>query len=136
MENLSSVLSCYNNVKSVSSKKDPNALSLQDINIDSFFTTTRKCFQRINMQLITLDSDDMKNLRYILISCKINVSKLYQQRKIEKLYLCEISHLTCFVATPQKCYMRINKQLINLVYNDMKNLTYSLLCFNGVKNVF
>ena len=32
--------------------------------------------------------------------------------------------------------MRINKELINLVYNDMKNLTYSLLCFNGVKSVF
>ena len=35
-----------------------------------------------------------------------------------------------------KCYMRINKQLINLVYNDMKNLMYSLICFNGVQSVF
>ena len=35
-----------------------------------------------------------------------------------------------------KCYMRINKQLVNLVYNDMKNLMYSLICFNGVQSVF
>ena len=68
-EKLSSILNCCN-VKSVSSKKDPNDLSLRDIHIDSFFTTTRKCFLRINMQLINLDYDDMKNLTYILISCK------------------------------------------------------------------
>ena len=54
VKNLSSILNCCN-VKSVSSKKDANALSLRDIHIDSFFTNTRKSFLRINMQLINLD---------------------------------------------------------------------------------
>ena len=31
--------------------------------------------------------------------------------------------------------MRINKQLIKLVYNDVKNLAYSLMCYNGVQSV-
>ena len=121
----------------VSSKKDPNALSLRDIQIDSFFTTTRKCFLQINLQLINLDYDHMKNFTYILISCKC--FQIVSKRKDWKAFIyVRLSHLHCFVVTPQKCYMRINKQLINLVYNDniMMNLTYSLLCFNVVKNVF
>ena len=50
------------------------------------------------------------------------VSRMYFEAKIEKLYLCEIITFNKFCATPHKCYMRINKQLIKLVYNDEKNL--------------
>ena len=32
--------------------------------------------------------------------------------------------------------MWINKQLIKLVYNDVKNLAYSLMFSNGVQSVF
>ena len=42
------------------------------------------------------------------------------QTKIEKLYISEIDR---FHTTPHKCYMGIYKQLIKLVYNDVKNLT-------------
>ena len=64
------------------------------------------------------------------------VSRVYFEAKIEKLYPCEIFTLNKFCATPHKCYMWINKQLIKLVYNDVKNLAYSLMCSNGVQSVF
>ena len=47
------------------------------------------------------------------------VSRVYFEVKIEMLFLCEI---ITFCATPHKCYMQINKQLIKLVYTDEKNL--------------
>ena len=50
------------------------------------------------------------------------VSKVYFEAKIEKLYPCEIFTFNKFCATPHKSYMWINKQLIKLVYNDVKNL--------------
>ena len=63
-------------------------------------------------------------------------SSVYFEAKIEKLYPCEIITFNKFCATPHKCYMRINKQLIKLVYNDVKNLAYSFMCSNGVQSVF
>ena len=63
-------------------------------------------------------------------------SRVYFEAKIEKLYPCEIFTFNKFCATPQKCYMWINKQLIKLVYNDVKYLAYSLMCSNGVQSVF
>ena len=39
----------------------------------------------------------------------------------EKLYLCELITFNKFFASPHNCYMRINEQLIKLVYNDVKN---------------
>ena len=60
----------------------------------------------------------------------------YLEAKVGKLYPCEIITFIKFSATPHKCYMRINKQLIKLVYNDVKNLAYSLMCSNGVQSVF
>ena len=50
------------------------------------------------------------------------VSRVHFEAKIEKLYPCEIISFNKFCATPHKCYMPINKQLIQLVYNDEKNL--------------
>ena len=50
------------------------------------------------------------------------VSRVYFETKNEKLYLCEIITFNKFCASPHKYYMRINKQLIKLVYNDVKNL--------------
>ena len=50
------------------------------------------------------------------------MSNVYFEAKIEKLFLCEIITFNKFRATPDKCYMRINKQLIKLVYTDEKNL--------------
>ena len=63
------------------------------------------------------------------------VSRVYFETKIEKLYLCEIITLHKFCASPLKCYMRINKQLIILVYNDVKNLKWILRCCKGVHSV-
>ena len=60
-----------------------------------------------------------------------------KKKRFKSFIYVRLSHLNCFVATqPNVIYMRINKQLINLVYNGMKNLTYSLICFNGVQSVF
>ena len=50
------------------------------------------------------------------------VSRVYFEVKIEKLFQCEIITFNKFRATPHKYYMRINKQLIKLVYTDEKNL--------------
>ena len=62
VKNLLYSLICFNGVQSVFWNIDRKALSVWDNHIDSFFTTTRKCFLRINKQLINLDYDDMKNL--------------------------------------------------------------------------
>ena len=70
IKNLLYSLICFNGVQSVFWNIDRKAFSVWDNHIDSFFTTTRKRFLRIYMQLINLDYDDMKNSTYILISCK------------------------------------------------------------------
>ena len=77
--------------------------------------------------------NDVKNLEQILICCKC-IQCL--QWKIQNVYLWEIITFDLFSYKSTKCYIRINKQLINLVYNDMKNLTYSLICINCVQSVF
>ena len=64
------------------------------------------------------------------------VSRVYFEAKIEKLCPCEIFTYNKFCVTTHKCYMWINKQLIKLVYNDVKYLAYSLMCSNGVQSVF
>ena len=48
------------------------------------------------------------------------VSRVNFEAKIEKLFLCKIITFNKFCATPHKYYMRINKQLIKFVYNDVK----------------
>ena len=63
------------------------------------------------------------------------MSRLYLEAKVEKLYLCEILTFNKVCATPHQCYMRINKQLIKLVYNDEKNLAYIFSCCKGVHSV-
>ena len=63
------------------------------------------------------------------------VSRVYFKVKIEKLFLCEIITFNKFCATHHKCYMRINKQLIKLVYNDEKNLASIFSCCKGVHSV-
>ena len=50
------------------------------------------------------------------------VSTVYFEVKIEMLFLGEIITFNKFCATPHKCYMRINKELIKLIYTDEKNL--------------
>ena len=50
------------------------------------------------------------------------VSRVNFEAKIEKLFLCKIIIFNKFCATTHKYYMRIHKQLVNLVYNDVKNL--------------
>ena len=63
------------------------------------------------------------------------VSRVHFEAKIEKLYPCEIITFNKFCATPHKCYMRINKQIIKLVYNDEKNLAWIFSCCKGVHSV-
>ena len=64
------------------------------------------------------------------------MSKVCLQWKIQNVYLWEIITFDLFSYNYTKCYIRTSKQLIKLVYNDMKNLMYSLICFNGVQSVF
>ena len=63
------------------------------------------------------------------------VSRVYFETKIEKVYLCEIITFNKFCASPLKCYKGINKQLIILVYNDVKNLKWILSCCKCVHSV-
>ena len=63
------------------------------------------------------------------------MSRLYLEAKVGKLYLCEIITFNKFCVTPHKCYMRINKQLIKLIYNDEKNLAKIFSCCKGVHSV-
>ena len=63
------------------------------------------------------------------------VSRVNFEANIEKLFLCDIITFKKFCATPHKCYMRINMQLIKLVYNDVKNIKRNLSCCKFVHSV-
>ena len=99
----------------------------------NYFLTTPPMLYAIKQATYKLVYNDVQNLEQILSCCKC-IQCL--QWKIQNVYLWEIIIFDLFSYNSTKCYIRINKQLINLVYNDMKNLTYSLICFNGVKSVF
>ena len=103
---------------------------LRDNHICLIFLQLHQMLYAIKQATNKLDYNDVKNLARILSCCKC-IQGL--QWKIQNVYLWEI---ITFLTTPPICYMWINKQLINLVYNDMKNLMYSLICFNGVQSVF
>ena len=120
-KNLTYSLLCFNGVKSVFWNIDRKALSLWDNHIDSFFTTTRKCFLRINKQLINLVYNDMKNLLYSLIFFN-GVQSVFWNIDRKALSVWD-NHIDSFFTTTHKCFLRINKQLINLDCDDMKNLT-------------
>ena len=92
------------------------------ITFNKFCATPLKCYMRINKQLIKLVYNDVKNLDKF--SSAPMVSRVYFEATIQKLYLCEIITFNKFCATPLKCYMRLNKQLITLVYNDVNHLGF------------
>ena len=117
MKNLTYSLICFNCVQSVFWNIDRKALSAWDDHIDSFFPTTRKCFLRINKQLINLDYDDLKNL-----ICFNGVQSVFWNIDRKALSVWD-NHIDSFFTTTRKCLLWINKQLINLDYDDMKNLT-------------
>ena len=50
------------------------------------------------------------------------LSTVWLQRKIQNVYLWEIITFDLFSYNSTKCYLQIHKQLVNLVYNDVKNL--------------
>ena len=106
---------------------------LRDNHIWIIFLQLHQMLYAIKQATYKLVYNDVQNLAQILSCCKC-IQCL--QWKIQNVYLWEIITFDLFPYNSTKCYIRINKQLINLVYNDMKNLTYSLLCFNGVKSVF
>ena len=54
---------------------------------------------------------------------------------IQKLYLCVIVAFHIFVYLDQKNYLPQNKQLINLLYDEMESITSILSWCNGVKFV-
>ena len=64
------------------------------------------------------------------------VSTVWLQWKIQNVYLWEIITFDLFSYNFTKFYLRIHKQLVNLVYNDVKNLAYILICSNGVQSFF
>ena len=90
------------------------------ITFNMFCSNSTKMLYADNKQLIKLVCNDMKKLMYILI-CSNGVRSVFDTRS--KSFISEIITSNKFCATPHKCYMRINKQFIELVYNDMKNLT-------------
>ena len=127
----------YNNVKNLTyilicsrvyfDTKIENLYLCETITFRKFCATPHKCYMQINKQLVKLVYNDVKNFRLAAI-----VSKFFLQTKIEKHYICDIITFNLFHSNCTKCYMRINKQLNNLVYNDMKNLTYILISCNSV----
>ena len=126
-------MSCCKDVQGVSSMKDSNRLSLRDNHIWLIFLQLHQMLYAIKQATYKQVYNDVKNLGQILSCCKC-IQCL--QWKIQNVYLWEIITFDLFSYNSTKCYIRINKQLINLVYNDMKNLTYSLICFNCVQSVF
>ena len=95
---------------------------LREINtFNKFCCNSTKCYMRINKQLIKLVYNDVKKLAQSLM-CS-NGSRMYFDAKIEKLYLCEIITFNKFCATPHKCYMQINKQLINACLQSCEELS-------------
>ena len=94
-------------------------------------TWTKKHLRR-NKQLTNLVHSNVKTYRPFWASAI--VSRVFLGRKIQKLYLFEIIKLTHFSQLHVNVFLWINKQLINLEYNDMKNLTYILISCKCVQN--
>ena len=115
--------------------KDSNRLSLRDNHNWLIFLQLHQMLYAIKQATYKQVYNDVKNLGQILSCCKC-IPCL--QWKIQNVYLWEIITFDLFSYNSTKCSMRINKQLINLVYKDniMKNLLYSLIFFNGVQSVF
>ena len=115
--------------------KDWNRLSLRDNHNWLIFLQLHQMLYAIKQATYKQVYNDVKNLGQILSCCKC-IQCL--QWKIQNVYLWEIITFDLFSYNSTKCSMRINKQLINLVYKDniMKNLLYSLIFFNGVQSVF
>ena len=113
--------------------KDSNRLSLRDNHIWLIFLQLHQMLYAIKQATYKQVYNDVKNLGHILSCCKC-IQCLHW--KIQNVYLWEIITFDLFSYNFPKCSMRINKQLINLVYKNMKNLLYSLIFFTGVQSVF
>ena len=103
------------------------------ITFNLFCSNSTKCYLRISEQIINLVYNDMKNLTYIFVGSN-RVHSVFDTRS-KSFYLCEIIAFNKLCAIPHKCRMRRNKQLIKLVYNNMKNFTYILISCNCVQIV-
>ena len=73
------------------------------------------------------------NLLTILSNCN-SVKGMFLMKDPKAFSLRIITWTYFFKATP-KCHLHTNKELINLEYNDMKNLRYMLSCFKGIQSV-
>ena len=118
------------------------------ITFDLYFYNYTKCYIRTSKQLIKLIyNDNMKNLTYnIILICFNCVQSVFWNidRKPKNLMYSLIcfngvksvfwnidrkalsvwdNHIDSVFTTTRKCLLWINKQLINLDYDDMKNLT-------------
>ena len=86
-----------------------------------------------NKQLINHLYNDVKNLTSIL-SCCIGPMRVSSNNDTKALFLCEL-HFSLFVTIRPLNHQRKNKQLITLLYNEMKSLSSILSCCNGVNIV-
>ena len=133
MKNSTSVLSFCIGPKSVSSNDDTKALFLCELHFSQIFTSRPLNHQRTNKQLINLLSNDVKNLTSIL-SCCIGPKCVSCNDDTKALFSCE-SHFSIIIKRRPLNLQLTNKQPINLLYNDVKNLTSTLSFCIGPKCV-
>ena len=120
LKNLAQILSCCKCIQSVFNERSKTFL-WEIITFDLYFYNSTKCYIRTSKQLIKLVYNDMKNLTCSLIWFNCVQSVFWNiDRKALSVWG---NHIDSFFTTTRKCFLRINKQLINLDYDDMKNLT-------------
>ena len=117
----------------MASNNDAKPLSLYDKTIQFLLTflTRPDTHLGLNKQLINLLYNDVKNLTSIL-NCYVGPKCVASNNDAKPLSLYDIHFSQIFITRPDTD-TELNKQLINLHYNDMKNLTSILYSYTGPK---
>ena len=100
------------------------------ITFDLHYMPTSKYHLLAHIQLINLLYNEVKNLTWICCKGPKSVSS---RRKMKKLYLCSIITFDLHYIPTSKYHLLAHIQLINLLYNEVKNLTW--ICCKGLKSV-
>ena len=120
VKNFTSIFSFCIGPKCTSSNDDTKALFLCELHF-IFFTSRPLNHQRTNKHPINLCYNDVKNFTSILSFC-IGPKCVFSNDDTKALFLCEL-HFSLIFTSRSLNHKRTNKQLITLLYNEMKSLS-------------
>ena len=103
----------------MASNNDAKPLSLYDIHFSLIFITRRDTY--LGLKQASLLRCEELNFNFAL---QQRYPRVYPLGKFEKLYLCKIIACDIFSISLPDNHLHTNRQLINLLYYDVKNLNF------------